>query len=39
MPHLEPNYLRYIYDGLIKESIHSDNADELLGSRNNYKLT
>ena len=29
MPHLEPTYLRYIYDGLIKGSIHSENAAEL----------
>jgi hypothetical protein len=29
MPHLEPTYLRYIYDGLIKGSIHTENAAEL----------
>ena len=29
MPHLEPTYLRYIYDGLIKGSIHPENAAEL----------
>ena len=29
MPHLEPAYLRYIYDGLIKGSIHPENAAEL----------
>jgi hypothetical protein len=29
MPHLEPTYLRYIYDGLIKGSVHSENAAEL----------
>jgi hypothetical protein len=29
MPHLEPSYLRYIYDGLIKGSIHPENAAEL----------
>jgi hypothetical protein len=29
MTHLEPTYLRYIYDGLIKGSIHSENAAEL----------
>jgi hypothetical protein len=29
MSHLEPTYLRYIYDGLIKGSIHPDNAAEL----------
>jgi hypothetical protein len=28
-PHLEPTYLRYIYDGLIKGSIHLENAAEL----------
>jgi hypothetical protein len=28
-PHLEPTYLRYIYDGLIKGSIHPENAAEL----------
>jgi hypothetical protein len=38
MPHLEPTYLRYIYDGLIKGSIHPENAAELLISRNNYEL-
>jgi len=27
--HLEPTYLRYIYDGLIKGSIHPENAAEL----------
>jgi hypothetical protein len=29
MTHLEPTYLRYIYDGLIKGSIHPENAAEL----------
>ena len=29
MPQLEPTYLRYIYDGLIKGSIHPENAAEL----------
>jgi len=29
MHHLEPTYLRYIYDGLIKGSIHPENAAEL----------
>jgi hypothetical protein len=29
MPHLEPTYLRFIYDGLIKGSIHPENAAEL----------
>ena len=29
MPSLEPTYLRYIYDGLIKGSIHLENAAEL----------
>lgn len=29
MPSLEPTYLRYIYDGLIKGSIHTENAAEL----------
>ena len=29
MIHLEPAYLRYIYDGLIKGSIHPENAAEL----------
>ena len=29
MPHLEPTYLRYIYDGLVKGSIHTENAAEL----------
>ena len=29
MPHLEPTYLRYIYDGLTKGSIHPENAAEL----------
>ena len=28
-PNLEPTYLRYIYDGLIKGSIHPENAAEL----------
>jgi len=27
--HLEPTYLRYIYDGLLKGSIHPENAAEL----------
>jgi hypothetical protein len=26
---LEPAYLRYIYDGLVKGSIHPENAAEL----------
>ena len=29
MPQLEPTYLRYIYDGLIKGSVHPENAAEL----------
>jgi predicted negative regulator of RcsB-dependent stress response len=29
MSHLEPTYLRYIYDSLIKGSIHPENAAEL----------
>ena len=29
MPHLEPTYLRYICDGLLKGSIHPENAAEL----------
>ncbi|MFN5635118.1 MAG: hypothetical protein ACK49D_10635 [Flavobacteriia bacterium] len=29
MPHLEPTYLRYIYDSLIEGSIHPENAAEL----------
>jgi hypothetical protein len=29
MTHLEPTYLRYIYDGLVKGSIHPENAAEL----------
>jgi hypothetical protein len=29
MSHLEPTYLRYIYDGLLKGSIHPENAEEL----------
>ncbi len=29
MHHLEPTYLRYIYDGLVKGSIHPENAAEL----------
>ena len=29
MPHLEPTYLRYIYDGLIKGSIHQENSADL----------
>jgi len=29
MLHLEPTYLRYIYDGLVKGSIHPENAAEL----------
>ncbi len=29
MPNLEPAYLRYIYDGLIKGNIHPENAAEL----------
>jgi hypothetical protein len=29
MHHLEPTYLRYIYDGLLKGSIHPENAAEL----------
>jgi len=28
-PQLEPTYLRYIYDGLVKGSIHPENAAEL----------
>ena len=35
MPHLDPIYLRYIYDGIVKGSIHPDNAavlpDGLIG--------
>lgn len=29
MPNLEPTYLRYIYDGLVKGNIHPENAAEL----------
>ena len=29
MPHLEPSYLRYIYDGLEKGDLHPDNAAAL----------
>jgi hypothetical protein len=29
MPHLDPTYLRYIYDGLVKGSIHPENDSEL----------
>ena len=29
MSHLEPTYLRYIYDGLVKGMIHPENAAEL----------
>ena len=29
MPYLDPTYLRYIYDNLIKGSVHPDNASEL----------
>ena len=29
MKELEPSYLRYIYDGLVKGSIHPENAAEL----------
>lgn len=29
MSQLEPTYLRYIYDGLVKGSIHPENAAEL----------
>jgi hypothetical protein len=29
MSQIEPIYLRYIYDGLVKGSIHSENAAEL----------
>ncbi len=29
MSHLEPTYLRYIYDGLLKGSIHPENAADL----------
>jgi hypothetical protein len=29
MSHLEPTYLRYIYDGLIKGSIHPENSADL----------
>jgi hypothetical protein len=29
MPHLDPTYIRYIYDNLIKGSVHLDNASEL----------
>ena len=29
MPHLEPSYLRYIYDGLEKGELHPDNAASL----------
>lgn len=29
MPHLEPSYLRYIYDGLEKGELHPDNAAAL----------
>jgi hypothetical protein len=29
MIHLDPTYLRYIYDGLIKGGVHSENESEL----------
>jgi hypothetical protein len=29
MQNLDPTYLRYIYDGLIKGSVHSENESEL----------
>ena len=29
MPQLEPTYLRFIYDGLVKGSNHPENAAEL----------
>lgn len=29
MPNLDPTYLRYIYDDIIKGSVHPDNASEL----------
>jgi hypothetical protein len=29
MPHLDPTYLYYIYDDLVKGSIHRENAAEL----------
>jgi hypothetical protein len=29
MPHLDPTYLRYIYDNLVKETVHPDNTSEL----------
>ena len=29
MQNLDPTYLRYIYDNLIKGSVHPDNASEL----------
>ena len=29
MPHLEPTYLRYIYDGLVKGDLHPENSAEL----------
>ena len=29
MQNLDPTYLRYIYDGLIKGSVHPENTSEL----------
>jgi hypothetical protein len=29
LPHLDPTYIRYIYDNLINGSVHSNNASEL----------
>ena len=29
MSHLDPTYLRYIYDSLVNGSIHTENAAEL----------
>jgi hypothetical protein len=36
MAHLEPTYLRYIYDGLIKGSVHPENDSELPDNRSFY---
>jgi hypothetical protein len=35
---LEPTYLRYIYDGLLKGSIHPENAAELPDGLINYLI-
>ena len=38
MLQLEPTYLRYIYDGLVKGSIHPENAAELPDGLINYLI-